>query len=86
MEGYFISQSFLFSEKKSRHIQYRNNFNYSNMGQPQSNTSTFQSSTVTYGGPNGAYYTSSTTKRMGGDGVSDLECICNEYWDILIPQ
>ncbi|XP_074564317.1 uncharacterized protein LOC141820858 [Curcuma longa] len=56
-------------EKKSRHIQYRNNFDHSSIAQSQSNTFSFQSSTVTYGGPNGAYYTSSTTRRMGGDGV-----------------
>ncbi|KAG6509223.1 hypothetical protein ZIOFF_034614 [Zingiber officinale] len=55
--------------KKSRHMQYRNNFNHSNMAQSQNNTFTFQSSTVTYGGPNGAYYTSATTRRMGDDGV-----------------
>lgn len=56
-------------ENKSRHIQYTNNFNHPGMMQSQSNPFTFQSSTVTYGGPNGAYYTSSTTRRMGGNGV-----------------
>ncbi|WOL13056.1 myeloid leukemia factor 1-like [Canna indica] len=56
-------------EKKSRHMQYRSNFNQSNRIQPQGQSFTFQSSTVTYGGLNGAYYTSSTTRRMGGDGV-----------------
>lgn len=40
------------------------------MMQSQGNPFTFQSSTVTYGGPNGAYYTSSTARRMGGNGVS----------------
>lgn len=49
-----------------------NNFNHPNMMQSQGNTFTFQSSTVTYGGPNGAYYTSSGTRRMGGNGVSDF--------------
>ncbi|KAG0495824.1 hypothetical protein HPP92_000515 [Vanilla planifolia] len=38
-------------------------------GQPQANKCTFYSSTVTYGGINGAYYTASTTRRMGSDGV-----------------
>ncbi|CAL9189502.1 unnamed protein product [Musa hybrid cultivar] len=59
----------IFAEKKSRYMQYRNNYNQSNPMQPQGRSFAFQSSTVTYGGPNGAYYTSSTARRMGGDGV-----------------
>lgn len=39
-------------------------------GQPQAHTFTYQSSTVTYGGINGAYYTASNTRRTGSDGVS----------------
>jgi hypothetical protein len=39
-------------------------------GQPQSRTFTYQSSSVTYGGINGAYYTASKTRRSGRDGVS----------------
>ncbi len=38
-----------------------------------SQTYTYQSSKVTYGGQNGAYYTSSTTRRMGSDGVTQEE-------------
>ncbi|CAL9077062.1 unnamed protein product [Musa acuminata var. zebrina] len=53
---------------KRRRMQYVNNFNQSDRMQSHSHSITFQSSTVTYGGPNGAYYTSSTTRRMGGDG------------------
>lgn len=37
---------------------------------PQAHSFTYQSSTVTYGGSNGAYYTNSMTKRTGSDGVS----------------
>lgn len=37
--------------------------------QPQTNKYTFHSSTVRYSGINGAYYTSSMTRKMGGDGV-----------------
>ncbi|KAL9249377.1 hypothetical protein AKJ16_DCAP01675 [Drosera capensis] len=37
---------------------------------PQTQSFTLHSSTVTYGGANGAYYTKSTTKRAGSDGVS----------------
>lgn len=44
-----------------------NGANYSE--QPQARTYSFQSSSVTYGGVNGAYYTSSTTRRSGSDGV-----------------
>ncbi|KAF8027106.1 hypothetical protein BT93_E0126 [Corymbia citriodora subsp. variegata] len=38
--------------------------------QPQNHSFTFQSSTVTYGGANGAHYTSSMTRRAGSDGVT----------------
>jgi len=38
--------------------------------QPQTGSYSFQSSTVTYGGQNGNYYTSSKTRRTGSDGVS----------------
>ncbi|KAG6478837.1 myeloid leukemia factor 1-like [Zingiber officinale] len=56
-------------QNKSRHVHSWNNFNHPNMMQSQGNTFSFQSSSVTYGGPNGAYYTSSMTRRMGGNGV-----------------
>ncbi|XP_037423411.1 nuclear pore complex protein Nup98-Nup96-like [Triticum dicoccoides] len=39
-------------------------------GQPQSRSFTYQSSTVTYGGINGAYYTASKTRRSGSDGIT----------------
>lgn len=54
-------------------MQYSNEFGRARALQPQAGSYTFQSSTVTYGGPNGAYYTSSTTRRTGGDGVSNQE-------------
>ncbi|CAK9144276.1 unnamed protein product [Ilex paraguariensis] len=59
-------------ERKSKQMQYRNVFNSLNNAhtQPQSHSFTFQSSTVTYGGANGAYYTSSTTRRTGSDGLT----------------
>lgn len=40
--------------------------------QPQSHSFTFSSSTVSYGGANGAYYTYSNTRRTGSDGVSSF--------------
>ncbi|KAK7264447.1 hypothetical protein RJT34_32056 [Clitoria ternatea] len=58
--------------KKSRHLQGRNEYNGFNVAgsRPQSQSFCFQSSTVSYGGPNGAYYTSSRTRRTGSDGVT----------------
>lgn len=58
--------------KRIRHLQGRNEFNSFNATelQPQTQSFCFQSSTVSYGGPNGTYYTSSKTKRTGSDGVS----------------
>jgi myeloid leukemia factor 1 len=58
--------------KKIRHLPGRNEYNRFNAQQPQPQTRSFsfQSSTVSYGGPNGAYYTSSKTRRTGSDGVS----------------
>jgi hypothetical protein len=44
-------------------------FSRASTSHPQPQTFMLQSSTVTYGGPNGACYTSSTTRRAGGDGV-----------------
>lgn len=56
-------------EKRSRSVQHRSEFNRTGPMRSQPQTYSFHSSTVTYGGTNGAYYTASTTRRMGGDGV-----------------
>ncbi|XP_020227188.1 uncharacterized protein LOC109808557 [Cajanus cajan] len=69
--------------KKSKHLQAGNEYNrsdttvsqpqphsYSTAAQPRSHSFCFQSSTVSYGGPNGTYYTSSRTRRSGSDGVT----------------
>ncbi|KAL1366820.1 hypothetical protein HN51_020879 [Arachis hypogaea] len=63
--------------KKSRHLQARNEYNneFNNRfnvarADPQTQSFCFQSSTVRYGGANGTYYTSSTTRRTGSDGVT----------------
>ncbi|KAK6158044.1 hypothetical protein DH2020_005358 [Rehmannia glutinosa] len=60
------------TEKKSKHIARRNEVNQMQhlRLQPQTHSFTFQSSTVSYGGANGAYYTSSQTKRAGSDGLT----------------
>ncbi|KAF5797606.1 putative myeloid leukemia factor [Helianthus annuus] len=46
-----------------------NMMNNNTRSNPQAHSFTYQSSTVTYGGSNGAYYTSSMTKRAGSDGL-----------------
>ncbi|KAF5207656.1 myeloid leukemia factor [Thalictrum thalictroides] len=56
-------------ERRIRHMQNRNDFNRMHGIQPQTQSFSFQSSSVTYGGTNGAYYTSSTTRKMGDNGV-----------------
>ncbi|XP_064997608.1 uncharacterized protein LOC103978110 isoform X2 [Musa acuminata AAA Group] len=54
---------------KSRHNHLRNDFSRSKTMLPQGGSYAFRSLSVTYGGPNGAYYASSTVRRTGGDGV-----------------
>ncbi|KAL6181946.1 hypothetical protein ACLB2K_048593 [Fragaria x ananassa] len=59
-------------EMKSKHVVSRDNFDHFGVMQtrPQAHSYTFQSSSVSYGGTNGAYYTSSKARRMGSDGVT----------------
>ncbi|KAJ4846524.1 hypothetical protein Tsubulata_013524 [Turnera subulata] len=59
-------------ERRSKQLQRGSDYNrFGNSGQqPQSHSFTFQSSTFTYGGANGAYYTSSKTRRTGSDGLT----------------
>lgn len=61
------------TERRSKQLQYRNEYNMmaNTQPQPQRRSFSFTSSTVTYGGANGAYYTSSTSRRTGSDGVSN---------------
>ncbi|XP_048601595.1 uncharacterized protein LOC111211895 [Brassica napus] len=55
-----------------RHMQNMNTNAMVNSGQwqPQTQGYSFQSTTVTYGGNDGNYYTSSTTRRTGSDGLT----------------
>ncbi|XP_075505780.1 uncharacterized protein LOC142542828 isoform X2 [Primulina tabacum] len=59
------------AEKKSKYTPHKNNIHLLNHGRPQPQTQsfTFQSSTVTYGGANGAHY-SSSTRRAGSYGLT----------------
>lgn len=61
------------AEKKGKYMAHKNNMNLLNHGRPRPQTQSFtfqSSSTVTYGGANGAYYTSSTNRRAGSDGLN----------------
>lgn len=77
---------FLVAEKKSRHLQYGNDLGWSNRAQwqPPTHSFTFQSSSVTYGGANGAYYTSSQSKRTGSNGVSVRNAISGISQSLLL--
>lgn len=72
----YVSIGFLYNccyvDRRSKQAQIERYYGNMNRVNPQAQTFSFQSSTVTYGGANGAYYTSSSTRRMGGDGVSFL--------------
>lgn len=58
-------------ERKSKQMVFRNDFQRANNEhQPQVRSFSFQSSTVSYGGANGTYYTSSKTRRAGSDGLT----------------
>ncbi|KZV58257.1 hypothetical protein F511_01108 [Dorcoceras hygrometricum] len=60
------------TEKKGKYMSHETSTDLLNHGRPrpQRQSYTFQSSTVTYGGANGAYYTSSSTRRSGSDGLT----------------
>lgn len=57
-------------EMEGGQVQLRRESNRANGGQPQTRTFTYQSSSVTYGGINGAYYTASKSRRTGSDGIT----------------
>ncbi|CAA6656234.1 unnamed protein product [Spirodela intermedia] len=56
--------------KKISHVWQGMEYKRTSSSKPQTSTYSFHSSTVTYSGPGGAYYTASTTRRTGGDGVT----------------
>ncbi|CAH9137418.1 unnamed protein product [Cuscuta epithymum] len=63
-------------ERSSKQIHYANDFRPMQHFQPhpQAQSFSFKSSTVSYGGANGAYYTSSRIRRTGSDGLTYEEC------------
>ncbi|CAO2190030.1 unnamed protein product [Urochloa humidicola] len=56
--------------KRPKHGTFEREFNRASTSYSQPQTFMFQSSTVSYGGPNGSCYTSSTTRRTGADGIT----------------
>nr|XP_043634474.1 uncharacterized protein LOC122605577 [Erigeron canadensis] len=71
MQPYIEHPDDEFEGREQRQTQFGDMFSMMNNmpSRPQAHSVTFQSSTVTYGGSNGAYYTSSSTKRTGSDGL-----------------
>ncbi|PSS21586.1 Heme A synthase [Actinidia chinensis var. chinensis] len=59
-------------DKKSKDVAYRTDYNKARGTIPQAQSVSFQK--VTYGGINGTYYTGTTTRRTGNDGVVLEEC------------
>ncbi|KAF8049080.1 hypothetical protein N665_2298s0001, partial [Sinapis alba] len=57
------------AERKIQNVNQRSNFNTSEGEQSRAKTFRHHTSKVTYGGIDGAYYTSSRTRRAGSDGV-----------------
>ncbi|KAL1223605.1 hypothetical protein V5N11_019341 [Cardamine amara subsp. amara] len=57
------------AERKIQNVNPRSNFNRRETTQSQANTFRHHISKVTYGGIDGAYYTSSRTRRKGSDGL-----------------
>lgn len=60
--------------KRPKHEQVGREYARAGTSYQQPQTYMFQSSTVTYGGSNGACYMSSTTRKSGGDGLTVEEC------------
>lgn len=65
-----FTAGFDFIETKSKIVTYGNDRNKVEGEQSQASRVSVQTCRVTYGGVNGAYYTSTRTTRAGADGVS----------------
>ncbi|VVB03451.1 unnamed protein product [Arabis nemorensis] len=57
------------AERKIRNVNQRSDFNKRESTRSRANTFRHHTSKVTYGGIDGAYYTSSRTRRAGSDGI-----------------
>lgn len=71
-KGPYVEEPDVTGARKSNQLQYGTEYGgFNAMGsQSQARSLTFQSSSVTYGGANGACYTSSKMRRTGSDGVT----------------
>ncbi|KDP28758.1 hypothetical protein JCGZ_14529 [Jatropha curcas] len=56
-------------EEKCKNVNHRDDYNKIEGTEPQVHNFSFQTSKVTYGGVDGAYYTSTRSRRAGSDGV-----------------
>ncbi|XP_050238928.1 uncharacterized protein LOC126688317 isoform X2 [Mercurialis annua] len=55
--------------EKSKNVEHRNDINRTEVSKPQARNLSFQTCKVTYGGVDGAYYTSTRSRREGSDGA-----------------
>lgn len=60
---------FVVAERKIQNVNQRSDFSKRENTRSRANTFRHHTSKVTYGGIDGAYYTSSRTRRAGSDGV-----------------
>jgi len=78
------------SERENKTVNCRSDYNRTEGTEPRVRSSSFQTCKVTYGGIDGAYYTSTRTRRTGSDGVSKpflgmLICFRNAFcFNVLI--
>uniref|UniRef100_A0A6N2MUH6 Uncharacterized protein n=1 Tax=Salix viminalis TaxID=40686 RepID=A0A6N2MUH6_SALVM len=56
-------------DRENKTVNYRSDYNQTEGTEPRVRSSSFQTCKVTYGGIDGAYYTSTRTRRTGSDGV-----------------
>lgn len=79
------------SDRENKTVNYRSDYNQTEGTEPRVRSSSFQTCKVTYGGIDGAYYTSTRARRTGSDGVSKpflgmLICFRNAFcFNVLIP-
>lgn len=62
-----------FAEEVKRDVRVNKNYNRVEGTKPQTQGISFKK--VTYGGINGAYYTATTTRKSGSDGVSNFNVV-----------
>ena len=60
------------AERESKDVIYKNQPYKAEGTKPNNRNYSVHTSKVTYGGVDGAYYTSTRTRRAGSDGVSDI--------------